>query len=249
MLLRRITEHIKAQNWFAVGIDFVIVVVGVFIGIQVSNWNGIRIDRIDEGIFLGRLHDDIVRVEDSSSRVRARRIALIDDLRTAVETAFDTQKLRDLSDDECFAIATSHYYNINVLGLPSLDELTNSGRVEIIRDKDLSSALVEYQQRSDTLSEAVLLHTTMINNFVMLNPQLLQISPTFDARLGEFQTLARCDTDGIREDQTFLNALAENLDSYDAYLRDGLLPWNQQLLKIHQLVDAALAISHEGATK
>ena len=37
MILRRITEHVKAQNWFAVAIDFVIVVVGVFIGIQVSN--------------------------------------------------------------------------------------------------------------------------------------------------------------------------------------------------------------------
>ena len=34
MLLRRITKHIKEQNWFAVGIDFVIVVFGVFIGIQ-----------------------------------------------------------------------------------------------------------------------------------------------------------------------------------------------------------------------
>jgi len=39
MILRRITEHVKDQNWFAVGIDFFIVVVGVFIGIQVSNWN------------------------------------------------------------------------------------------------------------------------------------------------------------------------------------------------------------------
>lgn len=39
MLLRRITEHTKDQNWFAIGIDFAIVVVGVFIGIQVSNWN------------------------------------------------------------------------------------------------------------------------------------------------------------------------------------------------------------------
>ena len=29
MILRRITEHVKAQNWFAVAIDFVIVVVGV----------------------------------------------------------------------------------------------------------------------------------------------------------------------------------------------------------------------------
>ena len=39
MLLRSISKHVKAQNWFAVGIDFAIVVVGVFIGIQVSNWN------------------------------------------------------------------------------------------------------------------------------------------------------------------------------------------------------------------
>ncbi len=39
MLFRRITEHVKAQNWTAVALDFVIVVVGVFIGIQVANWN------------------------------------------------------------------------------------------------------------------------------------------------------------------------------------------------------------------
>jgi len=46
MILRRVTEHVKAQNWLAVGIDFLIVVVGVFIGIQVANWNEGRIERI-----------------------------------------------------------------------------------------------------------------------------------------------------------------------------------------------------------
>lgn len=45
MLLRRIIEHVKAQNWTAIAIDFVIVVVGVFIGIQVSNWNDARVTR------------------------------------------------------------------------------------------------------------------------------------------------------------------------------------------------------------
>ena len=39
MILRSVTKHIKDQNWFAVGLDFLIVVVGVFIGIQVANWN------------------------------------------------------------------------------------------------------------------------------------------------------------------------------------------------------------------
>jgi hypothetical protein len=39
MLLRRVIQHVSAQNWTTVAIDFAIVVIGVFIGIQVSNWN------------------------------------------------------------------------------------------------------------------------------------------------------------------------------------------------------------------
>ena len=42
MLLRRVMEYVNAQNWFAVGVDFVIVVVGVYIGIEVANWNDVR---------------------------------------------------------------------------------------------------------------------------------------------------------------------------------------------------------------
>ena len=39
MRLRRVIEHVRDQNWTAVGIDFFIVIVGVFVGIQVSDWN------------------------------------------------------------------------------------------------------------------------------------------------------------------------------------------------------------------
>ena len=45
MLFRRIVEHLKTQNWTAVGLDLGIVIVGVFIGTQVSNWNQDRIER------------------------------------------------------------------------------------------------------------------------------------------------------------------------------------------------------------
>ena len=45
MILRRLKAHVEAENWFAVAIDFAIVVVGVFIGIQVANWNDMRADR------------------------------------------------------------------------------------------------------------------------------------------------------------------------------------------------------------
>lgn len=43
MILRRIIAHFRKQEWTAIGIDFVIVVVGVFIGIQVANWNEERL--------------------------------------------------------------------------------------------------------------------------------------------------------------------------------------------------------------
>lgn len=59
MLLRRITKHVKDQNWFAVGIDFVIVVIGVFIGIQVANWNEARTDAIQEQEILADLLTDL----------------------------------------------------------------------------------------------------------------------------------------------------------------------------------------------
>lgn len=45
MILRSITQHVKDQNWFAIALDFFIVVFGVFIGIQVSNWNETINDR------------------------------------------------------------------------------------------------------------------------------------------------------------------------------------------------------------
>jgi hypothetical protein len=67
MLLRRITEHVKTQNWTAVVIDFVIVVVGVFIGIQVSNWNEGRVARAHETELLIALRDELestIRVTD-----------------------------------------------------------------------------------------------------------------------------------------------------------------------------------------
>lgn len=45
MRYRRLLENLRRQDWTAVVIDFVIVVVGVFIGIQVANWNEARRER------------------------------------------------------------------------------------------------------------------------------------------------------------------------------------------------------------
>lgn len=63
MLLRSFTAHVREQNWFAVGLDFMIVVVGVFIGIQVANWNDERREEALGMAYLERLGDDLVAME------------------------------------------------------------------------------------------------------------------------------------------------------------------------------------------
>ena len=72
MLLRRIIGHVKAQNWTAIAIDFVIVVVGVFIGIQVSNWNEHLAFEKREKALLRELRGEVVQnMADARSKGEA----------------------------------------------------------------------------------------------------------------------------------------------------------------------------------
>jgi len=71
MILRRIREHIAHHNWFAVAVDFIIVVLGVFVGLQASNWNQARIDRNQAREYRSMLREDLAtNLSDLSSRKR-----------------------------------------------------------------------------------------------------------------------------------------------------------------------------------
>ena len=48
MILRRLAEAMAEQNWFIILIEVLVVVVGIFIGLQVDDWNESRKDRQDE---------------------------------------------------------------------------------------------------------------------------------------------------------------------------------------------------------
>ena len=48
MILRRLSKSIRRQDWFVAVLEVFIVVVGLFIGLQVDDWNTARIER-EEG--------------------------------------------------------------------------------------------------------------------------------------------------------------------------------------------------------
>ncbi len=58
MILRRLSQSLKEQNWTAIIIEFVLLVVGVFLGIQVANWNGQRADNERAQAYMVRIQRD-----------------------------------------------------------------------------------------------------------------------------------------------------------------------------------------------
>lgn len=61
MSLRTIAVRIRQHDWLAVAIELLVVVAGVFIALQVSNWNDDRKEAARGREYLQRLHDDMAQ--------------------------------------------------------------------------------------------------------------------------------------------------------------------------------------------
>lgn len=240
MILRRFIKHVAEQNWFAVGLDVIVVITGIFLGMQVSEWNERRKDRLDSQDFISRIHNEILSVEQTSSRVRERRLNLITPLTEAAIIIFDKNKSGGLTNEHCLALATSHYFNIAVSDLPSLTELTSAGRVSILEDSQLRTALIEFQQKLETLKENIQNSFTLAHNLPIKHSDLIMSEPYYDQALGEMQARYTCELEEMRSNQQFLNEVSENIDIYDMYVRDGLSPWSSHMSLVQRMLDKTL---------
>ena len=70
MLLRRISKHVKDPNWFAIALDFVIVVVGILIAFQITNWNERSKASEREKIILVQLYAEFSGTHDGMKKAK-----------------------------------------------------------------------------------------------------------------------------------------------------------------------------------
>lgn len=141
MILRRISEHVKAQNWFAVAIDFVIVVVGVFIGIQVANWNAARAtDRASRDV-------TAQLIEDLGDEAWGFQYLLeySDDVLTSAEGALAALEGRGPRNDEALLIDAyrATQYREPRRRRSTYDELISTGEIGLIRDRALRDLAIK----------------------------------------------------------------------------------------------------------
>jgi hypothetical protein len=144
VLLRRIIEHVKVQNWFAVGLDFVIVVAGVFIGLQVQQWSEARKDAVQHEKLLERFGEEFRDLEP----VAAELVAFLHTSRKSTAEVIDALRREQPPEDEAafrFALARANW----VMNFPHVatayEELVATGRLSEVRSIELRKALIGYE--------------------------------------------------------------------------------------------------------
>ena len=146
MLLRRITKHVNDQNWLAVFIDFLIVVVGVFIGIQVTNWNTQRVEQSLEFGYLERLKDEVTESRDVTRFANESWIAQVDLLNLVIDS-LDKCEIAE-NDKDNFAEGLYHLgkFELAYLNNSTLEEMRSTGRIGIIKNADIRDALAQLEK-------------------------------------------------------------------------------------------------------
>ena len=113
MILRRLTENLRAQNWTAIAIEFLIVVTGVFIGTQVANWNQGRLETVKTERMLAQFVPEL-RNQIAAYGTNLRYFATT---RRYAEQAFSGWRRDPRLSDEQFVIAAYQASQITGIGL------------------------------------------------------------------------------------------------------------------------------------
>ena len=161
MILRRVIAHFRKQEWTAIAIDFLIVVVGVFIGIQVSNLNSARGDRAREAAYMAQLVDDLtadfreMELVTASARERMAVISMLFS-RAGAEPPPETFYLRSAGTVEFekggdFTIELPTAANDALTNQPQFNAvehtysaLVSTGDIGLLRDIDIRRKIQAY---------------------------------------------------------------------------------------------------------
>lgn len=135
MIGRRIIGHLKNQQWTAFGIEFVIVVLGIFIGLQVSNWNQERAVGQQAANFAERLRTDLREEDWAYQLLISYNREVLANAQRAASALEGTTTTSDESLLICAYRATQ--YKQRLRRRATYDELISTGTIGLIRDQKL----------------------------------------------------------------------------------------------------------------
>ena len=222
MILSRVMAHVKAQNWTAIAIDFFIVVFGVFIGIQLGNWNHARADRVEERQLLTRLDDEARTLLEIEKSEYAKRLPRLEAMTAIHPLLFDRTPARAPTDLECHFIAISHYLPAPTDDLPILEEAIATGRFDLISNESVKEKLRRFAVVRDRSRRMYAEATDELFRLSPRHPNAIRaVRARIDAGDPRAQWArsagdgyiwsAECDLEKMRSDKAFLEEYEDNM--------------------------------------
>jgi len=153
MLLRRIMKHFRNENWFAVALDLVVVVLGLFIGLQVDTWWENQKEQSLEIAYLQEIREDFELNREQLRDTTTRLEEIIQDM--LVLAGQSAQASPSLSVEEL----NKRFISVSIMPtfLPvnrAFSNLTGSGDLRLLQSRELKNALANYYAMA-RLSELV----------------------------------------------------------------------------------------------
>ncbi|NND72838.1 MAG: hypothetical protein HKN43_14770 [Rhodothermales bacterium] len=146
MILRRVVKHIRNQEWTAIGIDLVIVVLGVFLGIQLGNWNEAQDEAARERFLLAELR---VEIAESIEQLRIVQSAF-DQVARSGERAVAFLDTEEECGDDCWNIIVDFFHASQwqqlLISRSTYDEMRRNGWP---RSRAIVDVLEDYHRQND----------------------------------------------------------------------------------------------------
>ena len=141
MILRKLSQSLNEQNWTAIVIEFVLLVSGVFLGIQVSNWNEQRAEARLAKDYVHRLIQDLNHNHDE---VRMQADYYADVLRSTLRT---DELLSAANPDPRELVLNAYRATEVAYSAPvraTWDQIVSSGRLGLLPARAAESSLFDY---------------------------------------------------------------------------------------------------------
>lgn len=139
MIYKRLAARLTAQDWVAITIELAIVIVGVFIGTQVSNWNAGRLERQDNERILHNLRPEIAGMVANFQAV----YAYYDTTNHYAQTAFAGWRRDPKVSDRDFVVGAFQASQIFYTGLnnDTWSQIYGSDRLRTIESRPIRKDL------------------------------------------------------------------------------------------------------------
>lgn len=146
MLFRRVSQHVREQNWLAVFIDLLIVVVGIFLGLQVNEWNENRLDIKREQEILGRLQADFNEIRTEAQGAIDYHQGIISGLNALLRSATGGSVAAGDEEQLRYGLDSALKVHLGSRRSATWLDLVSSGQTALLRNPELLSALAQYDE-------------------------------------------------------------------------------------------------------